>query len=98
MAGSIARRRKKDALWLVAGVLLIGLVGLLVGLLAQTGEQVARMWVGAEVRPDGSARITEVIDYDFASRQRHGIYRDVPGLDPADPVRVDSDSAPTRSW
>ncbi|MEI8411814.1 MULTISPECIES: DUF2207 domain-containing protein [unclassified Kribbella] len=78
MAGSVARRRKKDALWLVAGVLLIGLVGLLVGLLAQTGEQVARMWVGAEVRPDGSARITEVIDYDFAGKDKHGIYRTVP--------------------
>ncbi|WP_165550006.1 DUF2207 domain-containing protein [Kribbella speibonae] len=78
MAGSLARRRKKDALWLVAGVLLIGLVGLLVGLLAQTGEQVARMWVGAEVHPDGSARITEVIDYDFAGKDKHGIYRTVP--------------------
>lgn len=78
MVGSVARRRKKDALWLVAGVLLIGLVGLLVGLLAQTGEQVARMWVGAEVHPDGSARITEVIDYDFAGKDKHGIYRTVP--------------------
>ncbi|RZT27740.1 putative membrane protein DUF2207 [Kribbella sp. VKM Ac-2569] len=78
MAGSVARRRKKDALWLVTGVLLIGLVGLLVGLLAQTGEQVARMWVGAEVRTDGSARITEVIDYDFAGNDKHGIFRTVP--------------------
>jgi uncharacterized membrane protein YgcG len=30
------------------------------------------------VRPDGSARITEVIDYDFAGKDKHGIYRTVP--------------------
>ncbi|GAB3821157.1 DUF2207 domain-containing protein [Kribbella italica] len=78
MAGSVVRRRRKDALWLVAGGLVIGLVGLLVGLLGQSGEQVARMWVGAEVREDGSARITEVIDYDFAGADKHGIFRTVP--------------------
>ncbi|MEU6376460.1 DUF2207 domain-containing protein [Streptomyces sp. NPDC046909] len=43
-------------------------------------ERVTSMWVGAELRADGSALITEVIDYDFGhSGQSHGIYRDVPG-------------------
>ncbi|MFE5405085.1 DUF2207 domain-containing protein [Streptomyces sp. NPDC056580] len=33
-------------------------------------------WVGAEIRADGSARITEVIDYDLGqSGDSHGIYR-----------------------
>lgn len=54
-----------------------------VAALAQTlanRERVTSMWVGAEIRADGSARITEVIDYDFGhSGDSHGIYRDVPG-------------------
>lgn len=54
-----------------------------VAALAQTlanRERVNSMWVGAEIRADGSARITEVIDYDFGhSGDSHGIYRDVPG-------------------
>ncbi|WP_107055839.1 DUF2207 domain-containing protein [Streptomyces griseus] len=40
------------------------------------------MWVGAEIAEDGSARVTEVIDYDFGhpADSRHGIYRDLPDL------------------
>jgi hypothetical protein len=37
-----------------------------------------------------------VIDYDFGSQARHGIFRDVPGLDPAEPVQVASPSAPAQ--
>jgi hypothetical protein len=44
----------------------------------------------------GAARIVEVIDYDFGSQARHGIFRDVPGLDPAEPVQVASPSAPAQ--
>ncbi|MGC4943014.1 DUF2207 domain-containing protein [Kribbella sp. DT2] len=90
------RQRRKDALWLAAGGLLIGLVGLLVGLLGQTGEQVARMWVGAEVRADGSARITEVVDYDFGGADKHGIFRTVPLDAPGDltDVSITMDGAP----
>ncbi|MET7694713.1 DUF2207 domain-containing protein [Streptomyces sp. NPDC005483] len=67
-----------------------------VAALAQTlanKERVTSMWVGAEIRADGSARITEVIDYDFGhAGDSHGIYRDVPG-DPfeGDDVRVGLD-------
>ncbi|MDV9178288.1 DUF2207 domain-containing protein [Streptomyces sp. W16] len=56
-------------------------------------ERVTSMWVGAEIRADGSARITEVIDYDFGhSGKTHGIYRDVPDADFfADDVRATMD-------
>jgi hypothetical protein len=81
MAGSVVRRRRKDSLWLVAGGLLIGLVGLLVGLLGQTGEQIARMRVGAEVRADGSARSMGTSPGQKTGRARkltiRGITRDV---------------------
>ncbi|WP_405523844.1 DUF2207 domain-containing protein [Streptomyces canus] len=67
-----------------------------VAALAQTlanRERVTSMWVGAEIRADGSARITEVIDYDFGhSGDSHGIYRDVPGSPfEGDDVRVSLD-------
>jgi hypothetical protein len=56
-------------------------------------ERVTSMWVGAEIRADGSARITEIIDYDFGhSGSTHGIYRDVPDADFfADDVRATMD-------
>ncbi|WP_262064031.1 DUF2207 domain-containing protein [Streptomyces sp. STR69] len=57
-------------------------------------ERVTSMWVGAEIRADGSARITEVIDYDFGhSGDTHGVYRDVPGspFEDADNLRVSMD-------
>ncbi|MFC3571703.1 DUF2207 domain-containing protein [Streptomyces yaanensis] len=45
-------------------------------------ERVTTMWVGARIAADGSARITEVIDYDFGhdGTTKHGIYRDLPDL------------------
>jgi predicted membrane protein DUF2207 len=62
---------------------------------AQTGaERIESMWVAAEVPSEGPARITEVIDYDFGSNDRHGIYRVVPGLSPEARVTVTSDTAP----
>ncbi|WP_329571926.1 DUF2207 domain-containing protein [Streptomyces sp. NBC_01361] len=62
-------------------MLALGGVMWFVGAVATT-ERVTRMWVGAVVAKDGSARITEVIDYDFGHplEGRHGIYRDIPGL------------------
>jgi hypothetical protein len=92
------RRRRRIDIAVLAGVVVLAGLAAVAAVVAAEPERVARLWAGAEVGRGGTAQITEVIDYDFASRQRHGIYRDVPGLDPADPVRVDSDSAPTRSW
>jgi Predicted membrane protein (DUF2207) len=70
-----------------------------VGALGGNTERVTGMWVSARIADDGSARITEVIDYDFGIglQDRHGIYRDVPGLSDHDAdVTVTSDSAPAQ--
>ncbi|MGP4046535.1 DUF2207 domain-containing protein [Streptomyces sp. 2A115] len=81
--------------------LMVLLLGAVVGLGALAGntERVNSMWVSAEVAKDGSARITEVIDYDFGypDGSRHGIYRDIPGLtyeDPDNEVSATVDGAP----
>jgi uncharacterized membrane protein YgcG len=87
-------RRKIDMALVVAGVLVAGLVAL-VGAVLGHGEQVAAMWVGAELADDGSAQITEVIDYDFGSSfDKHGIFRVVPDLSPEAAISVSSDDAP----
>ncbi|MBK3565269.1 DUF2207 domain-containing protein [Streptomyces sp. MBT62] len=75
-------------------LVLVGFGGLGAGCQALSNtERVTSMWVGAEIRADGSVRITEVIDYDFGhSGQTHGIYRDVPDADfDADDVRATMD-------
>ena len=52
---------------------------------AQAGsERITLYDVDIEVEPTGSILVTETIDYDFASNDRHGIYREVP-------VRLDYD-------
>jgi Predicted membrane protein (DUF2207) N-terminal domain len=87
------RRRRVDAALLAAAVVLVGAAAFAAGVAART-ERISRLWAGAAVGGDGAARVAEVIDYDFGSQRRHGIFRDVPGLDPADPVEVSSASAP----
>jgi Predicted membrane protein (DUF2207) N-terminal domain len=58
-------------------------------------ERVERLWTTAVLADDGSAQITEVIDYDFGSQtDRHGIFRFVWDLSPEAPIRVDSPDAP----
>lgn len=90
---TVQKHRRLDV-----GALLVGLVAL--GLLAAAGlawggqERVASYWVGARVTPDGRTHVTEVIDYDFASNQRHGIFRDVPDVAPGTPVTASSTTAP----
>lgn len=63
------------------------LVSLLGGLLAlaaltaaaqDTGWTIERFHAAITVQPDASLRITEAIDVDFQSLQRHGIFRDIP--------------------
>ncbi|MEU1465935.1 DUF2207 domain-containing protein [Streptomyces sp. NPDC005727] len=92
--GKPVRRRRVWALIVVVVVLVVfGGVVALSQLLANK-ERVTSMWVGAEIRADGSARVTEVIDYDFGhSGDSHGIYRDVPGspFEDGDHVRVTMD-------
>ncbi|MEO8422483.1 MAG: DUF2207 domain-containing protein [Actinomycetota bacterium] len=45
---------------------------------AQSSEGIRAYDVKIEIRGDGSLLITETIEYDFGSAQRHGIVRDVP--------------------
>jgi hypothetical protein len=90
------RRRRRADMLLLAGVVVLAGLAAVAGVVASEPERVVRLWAGAEVGRAGAAQITEVIDYDFASRERHGIYRDIPGLDPDDPVRVSSDTAPDQ--
>jgi hypothetical protein len=92
----IRRRRRIDMLMLAGVVVLAGLAGV-AGVVAAEPERVARLWAGAEVGAGGAAQITEVIDYDFASRQRHGIYRDVPASTRPTRSRSTPTAPPTRS-
>ncbi|MFJ9041045.1 DUF2207 domain-containing protein [Streptomyces sp. NPDC102406] len=92
------RRRVRGLVGLVISALVLGALTWFAGAAGNT-ERVTSMWVNAQVAKDGSARITEVIDYDFGHppESRHGIYRDIPGLtyevDDED-VRVTMDGAP----
>ncbi len=86
-------RRLIDRFLLAGGALALGGAAA-VGAAVADGERVDGYWASATVGPDGGAAITEVIDYDFGLSDRHGIFRDVPGLDPAAPIEVDSPTAP----
>ncbi|MEU8029987.1 DUF2207 domain-containing protein [Streptomyces sp. NPDC049099] len=80
--GADARRlRVRSLIRIFLLVLVLAGVVALARLAANT-ERVTTMWVGARISADGSARITEVIDYDFGypHDERHGIYRDLPDL------------------
>ncbi len=68
-------------------------LGALAGAAAGDSERVTAMWIGGQLRADGQARVTEVIDYDFGSQARHGIFRDVPGLVTDEPVTVAMDGS-----
>lgn len=66
-----------------------------IGGVAGDTERVTGMWVGASLTDDGTAAITEVIDYDFGlAAGKHGIFRTIPGLSTDSPVQVTSASAP----
>jgi hypothetical protein len=89
------RRRRLDALLLAGVAALVGVAALLAAAFVRS-ERITRLWAGADVGADGAARVVEVIDYDFGNRERHGIFRDVPGLNPDDLVEVSSPSAPDQ--
>jgi len=88
-------RRRDDVFLLTLFFLFVGIVSFLVGDVAD-GEQIGGYWASASISSNdgGEADITEVIDYDFRSNRRRGIFRDVPNLDPAAPVAVSSPTAP----
>lgn len=87
-------RRRLDAVILGIGALATGGVAAIGGVAGDT-ERVTGMWVGASLSSDGGAAIVEVIDYDFGlAFDKHGIFRQIPGLTTDDRVKVSSTSAP----
>ena len=90
----IRAHRRRDTVVLLIGVLLVGGVAA-IGAVIGDGERVTGLWAGAAIGSDGRAGIVEVIDYDFGINQRHGIFRDVPGLSPDAQVAVSSATAPS---
>ena len=87
-------RRRLDSALIAGGSLAIGAVAL-VGAVVGDSERVERLWTSAELADDGSAQVSEVIDYDFgALSEKHGIFRIVPDLSPEAPITVDSPDAP----
>ncbi len=55
-------------------------------------ERADAVWTVAAVQADGSARVTEVIDYDFGRNRRTGLVREVPGVEPDDRFEVTTDA------
>src|SRR6478736_4562870 len=92
-AGVVRQRRRFDVVLLLLAAVVVGVITASVAA-ASGGERVVQLWVGATVADDGSARITEVIDWNFGPAERHGIVRDVPGLRTSAPVEVSSPDAP----
>ena len=87
------RRRKWDVLWMVLIVVALAVGALIAAAVADT-ERISGYWTAATIDPSGSARIVEVIDYDFGLETRRGIFRDVPGLAPDAQVTVTATDAP----
>src|SRR4249919_1645649 len=90
----IRTHRRLDMVLLLIGAVLVGgaaAIGAVVG----DGERITGLWAGAAVGSDGRAGVVEVIDYDFGIKQRHGIFRDVPGLSLDAQVAVSSATAPS---
>jgi hypothetical protein len=89
-----AARRKLDVALLGGTGLAVGGAAFIGGLVGNQ-EHVRSLWAGAELAADGGAAVVEVVDYDFGYQSgKHGIYRDVPGLDPDARIEVTSPDAP----
>ncbi len=59
-------------------------------------ERVPAVWAGAVLQSDEAVHVLERIDYDFGSQERHGIYREIPGLAPDAAIEVESQTAPDQ--
>jgi hypothetical protein len=87
-------RRRLDIALMAAGSLVVGAVSL-IGARAGDRERVERLWTSADLAAEGSAQVTEVIDYNFGSATgKHGIFRYVWDLSPEAPITVRSPDAP----
>ncbi|HEX2023124.1 MAG TPA: DUF2207 domain-containing protein [Acidimicrobiales bacterium] len=85
--------RRVDIALVALGVVAAG-VAAAIGAGAGDPERVVALWIGAEIGDDGIATVVEVIDYDFGTERRHGIYRDVPDLPANANVVAHSSTAP----
>lgn len=93
-APNVARRRRRlDVILLMLAAVVVGVVSTSVAV-ASGGERVTQLWVGATVAADGSARVTEVIDWDFGPGRSA---RHLPHRSRAAHVRADRDLLPGRA-
>jgi len=70
--------RSRCLAWLVVGVALLAVAAPASGAARAGDERITAYDVVLQVEPAGTLLVTETIDYDFGSANRHGIYRDVP--------------------
>ncbi len=93
---NVKKRRRINAV-------VLGLVAVVFGVLAGSaakigdGERISHYWVDAQLNETGGARVVEIIEYDFGSKRRHGIFREIPDLDPSVPTQVSSETAPDQA-
>ncbi|MFI0901112.1 DUF2207 domain-containing protein [Streptomyces sp. NPDC020983] len=87
-----------NAVWLVIAALAMGCVAWVLPTVGNT-ERITRFQASATVAADGSARVTEIIDWDFGNPHapKHGIYRDVPDLDDRAEVTATVDGKPVTA-
>ena len=89
-------RRRLDVIMLGLGAVAGGGIVAIGGLVGDA-ERVTQMWVGAELSTEGSSTVREVIDYDFGiAIDKHGIFRDIPGLSLESPGRRRIGQRPRR--
>ncbi len=89
------KRRRRDLIIIVLGAVAFGVIAAIAAAAGDT-ERIDGYWVLAEVDNDANANVVEVIDYDFGVERRHGIFRDIPGLDPGAAIVVSSPTAPDQ--
>jgi len=89
-------RRKIDLGLMGLGAIFVGVASSITAA-CQAPERINEYWAVAvvdDVDGVGDAQITEVIEYDFGTGEKRGIFRDVPGLDPNSTITLASPTAP----
>jgi hypothetical protein len=90
------QQRRRINIALLAGGSLVAGAAAFGGSLVGDPERITGYWTAAVLGDDGSAQVTEVIDYSFGTvaPDKHGIFRVIPGLTVDTPVTVSSPDAP----
>ncbi len=91
----IVRRRRNNVIALSFVVLILGPLAGLVSFLGDN-ERITNFWIDAQLDESSRARVVEIIEYDFGHKKRHGIFREIPDLDPSVAPHVFSESAPDQ--